>query len=245
MVRSIRGVWTFATLSGVRACTDWELPNEIQNSTARDSLKLTHVAFALKTLMSDKQMARKLNLAGAIILIPTAGGKQIAFAVLISSLCLYVSLRLNPYVDEKLEKLHITSLTAQCVTLFYALLLELQAVTNSTFLDCSSGTCERAISDLVMDYMLTLMQVSIFMLPAYLFAKSGGLFGALAARMRTVLKRIQETTGLWRSEGRLEWPPLQAPAHVFGSITRNVQDEQDSSEARKTRKMADAVAIQV
>ena len=46
--------------------------------------------------------------------------------MLISSLCLYVALRLNPYVDHKLERLHIMALTAQCITLFYALLLELQ-----------------------------------------------------------------------------------------------------------------------
>ena len=42
------------------------------------------------------EMQRKLMLAGAIILIPTEGGKQIAFAVLISTICLYVSLRTNP-----------------------------------------------------------------------------------------------------------------------------------------------------
>ena len=77
---------------------------------------------AYRGLHPGEQMARKLQLAGAIILIPTKDGQQIAFAVLICSFCLYVSLRLNPYVDDKLEKLHIMSLSAQCITLFYALL---------------------------------------------------------------------------------------------------------------------------
>ena len=69
------------------------------------------------------EMWRKFMLAGAIILIPTEGGKQIAFALLISTICLYTSLRTSPYIIENLLKLHIMSLTAQCITLFYALLL--------------------------------------------------------------------------------------------------------------------------
>ena len=196
-----------------------------------------------------EQMARKLNLAGAIILIPTLGGKQIAFAVLISSFCLYVSLRLNPYVDDKLEKLHIISLTAQCITLFYALLLELQNVTNSDLLDCSSGTCERALSDLVMDYMLTFMQISIFILPAYLFAKSWGLFEALGARMQRALERIRDQMGFSSSEGRHRWPPLQALRENPGPVA--AADEEHDSETResdgkhRTPTAADAICIEV
>ena len=55
------------------------------------------------------EMTRKLMLSGVIILIqPDASGKgkQIAFAVLISTFCLFVSLRTDPYVDAKLGKLY-------------------------------------------------------------------------------------------------------------------------------------------
>ena len=41
----------------------------------------------------------------------TEGGKQIAFAFLISAISLYVSLRTCPFVHENLLKLHIMSLT--------------------------------------------------------------------------------------------------------------------------------------
>merc|ERR1740138_1270696 len=78
------------------------------------------------------EMWRKFMLAGAIILIPTEGGKQIAFALLISTICLYTSLRTSPYVIENLLKLHIMSLTAQCITLFYALLLAIQDLSSVT-----------------------------------------------------------------------------------------------------------------
>ena len=56
-------------------------------------------------------------------------------------------------IDSNLGKLHICSLTAQCITLFYALLLEVQDLSSGNF-DCSDGTCKRKISDLVMDYLL-------------------------------------------------------------------------------------------
>ena len=102
------------------------------------------------------EMIRKLMLAGAIILVPTEGGKQIGFAVLISTISLYVSLRTCPYIRENLLKLHVMSLTAQSLTLFYALLLEVQDLATET-LDCSGGTCKRKICDVIMDYLPTLL----------------------------------------------------------------------------------------
>ena len=50
------------------------------------------------------------------------------------------------------------ALTAQSITLFAAMILNDQEITN-TSMDCSGGVCKRSISDSVMDLILTILQV--------------------------------------------------------------------------------------
>lgn len=153
------------------------------------------------------QQSRSHPHAGAIILIPTEGGKQIAFAVLISTISLYVSLRADPYIRANLGKLHVMSLTAQCITLFYALLLEVQELTTET-LTCSGGTCKRKISDVVMDYLLTGLQVSVFVLPVLLLIRDRGGFHAMWSAVRKIWQQVRKALGFSDAVSRAKplWP---------------------------------------
>ena len=127
-------------------------------------------------------------LAGAIILIPTGGGKQIAFALLISTICLYTSLRTAPYIEENLLKLHIMSLTAQCITLSYALLLEIQDLSSVAEV-CEDGKqCnQQSISDHVMESLLSVLQISVFVLPVGLLLRDRGVFNAVGKAFQYVI----------------------------------------------------------
>jgi hypothetical protein len=139
------------------------------------------------------EMWRKFMLAGAIILIPTEGGKQIAFALLISTICLYTSLRTSPYIVENLLKLHIMSLTAQCITLFYALLLEIQDLSSVAEICADGKTCnQRNISDAIMESLLSLLQVSVFVLPVGLLLRDKGVFDALGSKMNQWIGALRQ-----------------------------------------------------
>jgi len=159
---------------------------------------------------------------GAIILIPTEGGKQIAFAVLISTISLYVSLRTCPYIRENLGKLHVMSLTAQCITLFYALLLEVQELTSET-LSCSGGTCKRKISDLIMDYLLTGLQVSVFLLPCLLLIRDRGGFHAMWSAVCKIWQQTRKRLGFSVAASRTNplWP--NSPVHSAASSTSSLR----------------------
>ena len=172
------------------------------------------------------EMIRKLMLAGAIILVPTEGGKQIGFAVLISTISLYVSLRTCPYIRENLLKLHVMSLTAQSLTLFYALLLEVQDLATET-LDCSGGTCKRKISDVIMDYLLTLLQVSVLLLPLILLLRDRGCFDAVVnAFRRTFSLSSDSSKQLWAT-------PLDPRTSTASPPSKNM-----SSECRKSSQVS-------
>jgi len=177
------------------------------------------------------EMNRKLMLAGAIILIPTEGGKQIAFAVLISTISLYVSLRTCPYIRENLGKLHVMSLTAQCITLFYALLLEVQELTSET-LSCSGGTCKRKISDVVMDYLLTSLQVSVFALPVLLLIRDRGGFRAIWGAVCKLWQQIRKGLGFSDATSRAKslWPT--APVRL-DSAASSTSSHRKSSQVSK------------
>ena len=147
------------------------------------------------------EMWRKFMLAGAIILIPTEGGKQIAFALLISTICLYTSLRTSPYIIENLLKLHIMSLTAQCITLFYALLLEIQDVTSVAEV-CEDGKdCNRKnVSDAIMESLLSLLQVSVFVLPVGFLLRDRGVFDVVGKAFKRGVKAAHLETK------KVRWP---------------------------------------
>ena len=127
-----------------------------------------------------------------------AKNHDFCFVLLVSDLCfaglrsLYVTLRTSPFVVENLGKLHTMSLTAQSITLFYALLLEVQHLSSETVcMDRSGETCKRDISDIVMDNLLTLLQVSVFVLPCGLILRDRGLFSAVARTFDRICKRAQ------------------------------------------------------
>jgi len=158
------------------------------------------------------EMWRKFMLAGAIILVPTEGGKQIAFALFISTICLYTSLRTSPYIVENLLKLHIMSLTAQCITLFYALLLEIQNL-SSVAKVCEDGkTCNQTnLSDAIMESLLSLLQVSVFLLPVGLLLRDKGVFDAVGKTFNHVIeearKRARVSMGHTAVETKkVRWP---------------------------------------
>ena len=106
---------------------------------------------------------------------------------------LYVTLRTSPFMVENLGKLHTMSLTAQSITLFYALLLEVQHLSSATTIctGSSGDECKRNISDTVMDHLLTLLQVSVFVLPALLILRDNGCFASAARVFERMLQRAR------------------------------------------------------
>ena len=154
------------------------------------------------------EMWRKLMLAGAIILVPTTGGKQIGFAFLISTICLYVTLRASPFAFENLSKLHTMSLTAQSITLFYALLIEVQHLSSSTVCIGRDMSCRQSISDVVMDHVLTLLQVSVFFVPVFMLLKDRGFFAAAVRILGTLGQRTRVWLGCQATalKTRQRWP---------------------------------------
>ena len=176
------------------------------------------------------EMWRKFMLAGAIILIPTEGGKQIAFALLISTICLYTSLRTSPYIVENLLKLHIMSLTAQCITLFYALLLEIQDLSSVAEV-CEDGkTCnQQNISDYIMESLLSLLQVSVFVLPVVLLLRDRGVFDAVGMAFKRGVEEVRKGAGVCTGHTAVETKKVRWPSSV-------TDDDSASSAPLRSRK---------
>jgi len=192
------------------------------------------------------EMWRKFMLAGAIILIPTEGGKQIAFALLISTICLYTSLRTSPYIIENLLKLHIMSLTAQCITLFYALLLEIQDVTSVAEV-CEHGQAchQQNLSDKIMESLLLLLQVSVFVMPVFLLLRDKGVFNAVGFKFARSIGEVRTRLGVgsttfdsttnprWPSEFTSEESASTSPLHSQKKAQNKSVDVTYSQTARR------------
>jgi len=180
------------------------------------------------------EMWRKFMLAGAIILIPTEGGKQIAFALLISTICLYTSLRTSPYIVENLFKLHIMSLTAQCITLFYALLLEIRDLSSVAEICVDGKDCsQQNISDAIMESLLSLLQVSVFLLPVVLLLRDRGVFDALGIAFKRGVEEARRgarvCTGYTAVETmKVRWPP--SVTHNDSASTSHLRCQKTSLE---------------
>jgi len=161
------------------------------------------------------EMWRKFMLAGAIILIPTEGGKQIAFALLISTICLYTSLRTSPYIVENLLKLHIMSITAQCITLFYALLLEIQDLSSVAEVCVDGKNCgQQKISDSIMESLLSLLQVSVFLLPVVLLLRDRGVFDAVGNAFKRGVEEARKGAAVCTGHTAVETKKVRWPSSV-------------------------------
>ena len=141
------------------------------------------------------EMWRKLMLAGAILLIPAENGRQIAFALFITMIALFVSLRTSPYIHENLLKLHLMSLSVQCITLFYALLLEVEDLSSvaQVCVDGTEGTCsQQDVYDVIMETVLSLLQAAVFVLPCWLALRDNGVFDALRKTAQQRFKTLHK-----------------------------------------------------
>ena len=169
-------------------------------------------------------------LAGAIILIPTEGGKQIAFALLISTICLYTSLRTSPYIIENLLKLHIMSLTAQCITLFYALLLEIQNLSSVAEVCVDGKDCgQQNTSDAIMESLLSLLQVSVFLLPVVLLLRDRGVFDAVGNAFKRVVKEAHKGAAVCTGHTAVETKKVRWPSrHDDSASTSHLRSRKKS-----------------
>jgi hypothetical protein len=77
------------------------------------------------------EMVRKLLVTGTVSLVPGDGIPQIIFAFVISSISLVLSMKVSPYIYPQHGQLHVTSLSAQCITLFAALVIETRKLTTN------------------------------------------------------------------------------------------------------------------
>jgi hypothetical protein len=122
-------------------------------------------------------MIRKLLVTSAISIVPGEGAPQITFAFVISSFSLVLSMRYSPFIHHNLGQLHIMSLTSQCVTLFYALMLETTARSDPVQTSANTNSDKQeALGNFLLEIILIFLQISVFLLPMYLFALDKGLF---------------------------------------------------------------------
>jgi len=125
---------------------------------------------------------------GAIVIVPKEGGKDIAFAFLVSVFSLYVTLRTSPFVVPQYNKLHVMALTTQSLTLFYALVIVNQQLSSATSF-CSKDVC-RNLGDILM----VSLQLSVVWLPIYLTAKE------------SMEQRMSQGCSITAEKKKIKWP---------------------------------------
>jgi hypothetical protein len=148
------------------------------------------------------EMVRKLLVTGTISIIPGDGVPQITFAFIISSISFVPSLYVSPFINRNVGRLHVLSLSTQCITLFAALMIE-QASPDP--LDDSKRNDEDAVSDILMQGFLVLMNVSIFLLPAYMVLENTGFIDSMSKYVSRFAAFSRKCLGIYAKKKDIFW----------------------------------------
>ena len=173
---------------------------------------------------------RKLLVTSAISILPGDATLQIPFAFMINSFSLLLSMKVSPFIASELGQLHVLSLTTQCVTLFAALLLEIQSTSESSLTASAASDRHKTVDRVIMDFLLIFFNLSITVSPMILGLHSGGYLSKAYNLISTRLNLCWNLVGfkprkhkiLWPHDDIVRLPSAGLPLYTFACIHTGV-----------------------